>query len=119
MTVARAYFIIDANQQVKEYMLENTEWKNEDLEDFKEKMINDIFNTDYKFHTLGDCSEYVGHNAIAMAKIIDYTLEKNEFNENCKTVVDLFNLCWYFTADWIYNDEEWDDFVKELENTDH
>jgi hypothetical protein len=106
--VALIYFITDAKDQVKEYMLENTEWQNmneDDLEEFKEKIVNALF-IDTKFYTLYDCAEYVENKAIALAEIIDYMLEREEF-DNCKTTVELFNHCWYLIADFIYDDDEW------------
>ena len=124
MTVcfAHAYFTEDADEQIKEYMRENTQWKDmdeDDLESFKDEIVNTLFNSDTKFHTLHDCSAYVGHNAIALAEIIDYTMERDEFDDQRRTTVELFNLCWYFSADFIYVPEHWNRLVDELkEETD-
>lgn len=124
MTVcfAHAYFTTDANEQIKEYMRENTQWKDmdeDDLEAFKDEIVNTLFNTDHKFYTLHDCSAYVGHNAIALAEIIDYVMERDEFDDQRRTTVELFNLCWYFSADFIYDEEKWTRLVDELkEETD-
>ena len=120
-TFALANFVTDANEQIKEYMRENTQWRNmdeDDLEEFKDEIVNTLFNQDTKFYTLHDCSAYVGHNAIALAEIIDYVIEREEFDGR-KTTVELFNLCWYFSADFIYDEEKWNQLVEELgEDTD-
>ena len=119
---ALANFVTDANEQIKEYMRENTQWKNineDDLEAFKDEIVNTLFNTDTKFYTLHDCSSYVGHNAIALAEIIDYVMERDDFDGGRETTVSIFNLCWYFSADFIYDEEKWNRLVDELkEETD-
>jgi hypothetical protein len=119
---ALANFVTDANEQIKEYMRENTQWRDmdeDDLEEFKDEIVNTLFNSDYKFKTLHDCSAYVGDNAIALAEIIDYVMEREEFDGGRETTVGLFNLCWYFSADFIYDEEKWNLLVDELkEETD-
>ena len=115
--LALANFVTDANEQVKEYMRENTQWRDMDedeLEEFKDEIHQTLFNSGHKFYTLHDCSAYVGHNAIALAEIIDYVVEREEYDGGRETTVGLFNLCWYFSAEFIYDEEKWNLLVDEL-----
>jgi len=114
-------FLNDATTEIKEYMRENEQWRDaneEDLEEFKQEIINTLFIEGLKFYTLQDCLDYVGNDASVLAEVIDYTLDRNDdFDDKPKTVVEMFNKCWYFAPDFIYGEEEWNELVESLDET--
>jgi len=109
-------FLDEAKEKVREYMIENKQWLNMDddeLDEFKQEIVNELFLPQDKFYTLSNCSEYVNNNALDMAQIIDYTLDKYESDEPLTSTVDIFNYCWYYSADFLYEDGR-DSFVEKL-----
>ena len=107
-------FTFSAIHSIKEYMIENQEWMEGDAEDFKEDIVNGVFNGN-KFFDEDDCKAFVGRCERKIQMVRDYVEENDEFEDKAEGLVAIFNRCWYFSADVMYVDEEWDSIVGVVE----
>lgn len=103
-----------AFDEITEYMMENEDkWQNkcdEDLEEFKDEMIEMVFNSDF-FTTNQSCIDYVSVHDIF--NIVDYAIEKldeSPWNETY-TVRQSFNLAWYNVGTELIH-ERWQDCLN-------
>ena len=108
-------FTLCAIAEIKEYMIQNREWEEEDnVEEFKEEIINALFN-ECKFSTEEECKAFVGGCERKIQMVRDYVKENDEFNDKAEGLVEIFNRCYYYSADVMYDDFEWDNIVGVVE----
>ena len=100
-----------AFDEITEYMMENEDkWQNkcdEDLEEFKDEMIQMVFNSEEFFTTNQSCIDYVSVHDIF--NIVDYVNENQD--EGPWTLRQTFNLAWYYVGcELVY--ERWQDCLN-------
>ena len=109
-------FLGEATAEIVEYLCLNTEWVGkDDLDEYKEKMLEELFNTELKFVNERQC-----RNAVQCIQDIfdlnEWTMCRAEDAgiELSTGLLDQFNTCWYLTGKQLI-DEEWDDITKDIE----
>jgi hypothetical protein len=108
-----------AMEEILEYLrVHREDWENktgEELDAFKEDMEMILFNTDIKFLTRTDCTEFIDESADLIFFVVDYVAEMDqEFGTGQeKSLVAQFNRCYYYTGMEMIRDE-WDDLTDKF-----
>jgi hypothetical protein len=104
-----------AFDEIMEYMMENEEnWQNksdEHLDEFKDEMIQMVFNSEEFFTTNQSCIDYVSAHDIF--NIVDYVNEKQE--GGTWTLRETFNFAWYYVGEELVR-ERWQDCLEHYAN---
>ena len=112
-----------AEQEILEYLrIHRDEWENkteEELDTFKEDMEMILFNTDIKFQTRQQCTEFIDEEADQIFFVVDYVAEMDEEfgGELDKSLISQFNRCYYYIGMEMIRDS-WDDLIDNLNETD-
>jgi len=112
----REKFEKEATDAVIYYLDEHQEWKNfnnDELDEYKETMIQSLFNEEVEYVNDIDCRNSVDDNCLWMCEVIDFVMERTaEEGETPRTTcVAMFNLYHYYIGnDLVYN--EWDHLVQ-------
>jgi len=113
-------FYRKASYECREYLRENIdEWKATDddtLQDFKDTMVETLFNTNIEFRTINDCLAFIGNDASLIFDLVDYVAEQDSNYSEPVSGTDLiskFNCCMYFVgSDLVLSDEGWEDVIS-------
>lgn len=112
-----------AMDDILDYLRDHREeWENkteEELDTFKEDMEMILFNTDIKFQTRHQCTDFIDEEADLIFYIVDYVAEKDEEfgGELDKSLISQFNRCWYYTGMELIRNE-WNVLIDNLNETD-
>ena len=113
-----------ASLECREYLRENRdECQNylrriydDDLQEFRENMVETLFNSHTFFNTIDECIAFIGNDASIMVQLIDYVAEEDSnYGEplSDNTMLSKFNMCMYFVgSDLILSDEGWEDIIS-------
>ena len=111
-------FLDLAEEEILEYLrVHRDEWENkteDEVNAFKEDMEMILFNTDIKFLTRKDCTDFINDSAEIFC-IVDYVAGMDEeFGGNLdKSLISQFNRCWYYTGMEMIR-YEWDELMEKF-----
>ena len=85
---------------------------NIDLEDFKDKMTESVFNSIQKFETHYDVLDLINGNEIF--ELMEYYNEnKDDFGSNTTVLLDISNIVYYYIGRELIHDEyEWEQIIN-------
>jgi hypothetical protein len=106
-------FYQSAKRDVDEYIKEN-EYNNVDLDEYKELMLETLFNDCISFYTVSDCIEFIDNKAKDIFKMVDYI--ETEGEEVPKDLIQQFNLCLYLVGRNIIDKLTIDDLTNESDS---
>lgn len=120
MMSAPRQFYEKASYECREYLRENRdEWRatnDETLQEFRETMVETLFNTNVEFRTVNDCLAFIGNDARLIFDLVDYVADQDSNYGEPLSDTDLlskFNYCMYFVgSDMILSDDGWVDIIS-------
>jgi hypothetical protein len=86
-------------------------WENEE---FKEEMLEEVFNMDQEFTSIADCLAFI-ETPYDMFVVTSFVANQDkEMGVDTKMeMIDIFNRCWYYTGRMLIYDE-WDNMIDQV-----